>query len=104
MALTTQSHLGQHIFQGPYTNNNQLAALSGVYVITTLAQNGKHTILDVGESENIYQRISNHDRTQQWRNNAMNGVHAWVLHCDEQARTLIEPAIRLAYKPVCGDK
>lgn len=104
MSLTTQSHLGQHIFQGPFTYNAQLAALSGVYLITTLADNGLHTILDVGESHNIHERISRHDRTQQWRNHAINGIYAWVLHCDEQMRMTVESALRLAYQPVCGDR
>lgn len=104
MSLTTQTPLGQHVFQGPFMHNNQLAALSGVYLITTLANNGLHTVLDVGESYNLLERISNHDRTQQWRNNAINGIFAWTLHCDEQTRMAIERAVRLAYQPVCGDR
>lgn len=102
MPLTTQTHLGNHIFHGPYTANDQLATVSGVYIITTATANGQHTVIDVGESEDIKTRITNHDRTSQWRANAQNGLFAWILPSDEELRMTIEQAHRLAYQPVCG--
>lgn len=102
MALQTQTSIGSHQFDGPHTNNSTLPSLSGVYLITTLAPNQRHTILDVGESNDIRSRISAHDRTSQWQNHKQNGLYAWVLTANETQRMLIEKAHRLAYNPVCG--
>ena len=104
MPLTTQSRLGKHVFLGPHTDTSQLPSISGVYVITTLSHNGRHTILDVGESKNIRERVSSHDRMQQWRNNAVSGIYAWTLASDELTRMTIESVLREAYKPICGDR
>lgn len=101
MALTTTTHLGNHSFAGPHTTNSTLPSLSGVYIITTLAPNQRHTVIDVGESENVRERISSHDRTSQWQQAQQNGLYAWVLAAEAQ-RMLIERAHRLAYNPVCG--
>lgn len=102
MTLSTQTSLGTHQFTGPHINNNTIPPSSGVYLITTLAPNQNHTILDVGESNNIRDRISSHDRTSQWQNHQQNGLYAWVLEANEAQRMLIEQAHRLAYNPVCG--
>jgi hypothetical protein len=104
MALTTQTPLGTHSFDGPHTNNNTLPPISGVYLVTTLAHNRRHTIIDVGESQNIYDRISNHDRSSQWQQHKQNGLYAWVLAANDAQRMLIERAHRIAYNPVCGDR
>lgn len=102
MALNTQTSLGDHQFDGPHINNNTLPAVSGVYLITTIAPNNRHTIIDVGESSNVRDRISNHDRSNQWRSNIQQGLYAWVLVADEAQRMMIEKSHRFAYNPVCG--
>jgi len=102
MALNTQTQLGNHQFDGPHTSNNTLPAVSGVYIITTLAPNNRHTVIDVGESRNIKDRVTNHDRSDQWRANAQQGLYAWALAANETERMLIEKAHRIAYSPVCG--
>lgn len=104
MALNTKTHLGNHQFIGPHTKNQTLPSQSGVYIITTLAQNGKHTVLDVGESSNIAQRIPSHDRMNQWERVANDGFHVWTLLANATQRVLIEQAHRLAYNPVCGER
>ncbi len=100
--MTLKTFLGTHYFSGPFTSNLQLPHLSGVYIITTLDRHGNHLILDVGESNDICARVRNHDRTQQWVNNMLNGLYAWTHQCNEDTRMLIEAALRLNYKPVCG--
>lgn len=102
MVLTTTTHLGNHSFAGPHITNNTLPPISGVYIITTLASNQQHTIIDVGESDNVRERISRHDRTSQWQQAQQNGLYAWVLAAEEAHRMLVERAHRLAYNPVCG--
>ena len=102
MTLRTTTHLGNHLFVGPHTTNSTLPSISGVYIITTLAPNQQHSVIDVGESENVRERISSHDRTSQWQGAQQNGLYAWVLAVEETPRMLIERAHRLAYNPVCG--
>lgn len=104
MALQTKTPLGMHQFHGPHATNGTLPPISGVYLITTITSNERHTIIDVGESRNIKHRISNHDRIDQWQKNAQTGLHAWVLAANEAQRMLIEKAHRLTYKPVCGEQ
>lgn len=102
MALQTLTSIGSHLFDGPHTSHSTLPSLSGVYLITTLAPNQQHTILDVGESNDIRSRISAHDRVAQWQYHKQSGLYAWVLTVNEAQRMLIEKAHRLAYNPVCG--
>lgn len=102
--MFAQSDLGQHELNGPFSKNNQLQSTSGVYVITTQNAEGTQIVIDAGESNDIRARISSHDRTQQWRENAIQGVFAWTHHCNEQTRMIVESAIRRAYNPVCGDR
>jgi len=103
MALTTQTHLGTHQFNGPHANASFLPSLSGVYIITR-AVNNQHEIIDVGESGNIAQRIPDHERMGQWERVASNGFHVWTLPADETQRMLIEQAHRIAYNPTCGER
>jgi|GEM_PF-1928913 len=101
--MFTSTHLGRHFLNGPFTSNSQLMGTSGVYVITTLNERGQHVVIDAGESGDIRARVSSHDRTQQWRDNANNGIFfAWTHYCNEATRMALESAIRLAYSPVCG--
>lgn len=104
MTLQTQTALGSHQFDGPHTTNSTLPSMSGAYLITTITPSNQHAIIDVGESHNIQNRISNHDRTAQWKSNIQNGLHAWVLTANESERMLIEKAHRLVYNPVCGER
>jgi hypothetical protein len=103
MALTTQTQLGNHQFNGPHRNAISLPIRSGVYVITRLVNN-MHEIIDVGESGDISQRIPNHERTNQWNRVSGNAFHVWTLLADEANRMVIERAHRLAYNPVCGER
>ncbi|HEV7951757.1 MAG TPA: hypothetical protein VGO98_00050 [Candidatus Saccharimonadales bacterium] len=104
MALNTNTHLGVHQFTGPVTNTSYLPALSGVYLIATIAPNGQHTVIDVGESHNLQHRIKNHDRAPQWQRNMQNGLYAWTYLANEFERMNIEKAHRIAYNPVCGER
>lgn len=101
MALNTKTYLGNHQFAGPHRSAVELPRQSGVYLITMLVK-GTHQIIDVGESHNIAERISSHDRMMQWNRVSQNAFHVWTLLADEAERMIIEKAHRLAYSPVCG--
>lgn len=61
-------NIGSYHAEGPFGNENNLQARSGVYVIL-----GRHStastwnVVDVGKSQNIRERVSNHNRAPCWR-------------------------------------
>lgn len=98
-------NIGQWVFDGPYPNANHLAPRSGVYVI--LGRNlpwQQWTVIDVGETGDLRQRISAHDRADQWRRQNYVELSVASLHCDERNRMTVEAHLRSAYNPPCGDR
>lgn len=91
-----------YVAEGPYGNENDLKEKSGVYIITTKNVSGTHKVIDVGESENIKERISNHDREHCWNKNQNVGLFASAIYCNEPQRMKIESELRDIYTPVCG--
>ena len=92
-------------FEGPYTNMTYLKNRAGVYVILDKRSNGKWTVIDVGESTEVRDRVENHDRTSCWQNNRLGtlGVAAYyTTGWTPQQRRSLEAEIRAAYSPACG--
>lgn len=100
--MFTTTALGQHYFMGPYLSTSQLHQQAGVYIITTLTKDGRHKVLDVGQSHNVHARISNHDRAPQWKLFEERGLFASVHYCEAALLDSLEKAVRIAYSPVCG--
>jgi hypothetical protein len=93
-----------YTFNGPFTRVDDLLAKSGVYLISIL-ENGYHRVLDIGESENIYHRVKNHDRANQWVTHGRNQtLHVSSFYCDEPTRMTIERQLRATCNPVCGER
>lgn len=101
MGLTVSTTQGNYSFDGPHTSTANLLQQSGVYLISTIV-NGYHKVLDVGESHNIQNRVSNHDRNSQWNAHMADRLYVSALYCDEQARMLVEGAVRQFHSPPCG--
>ena len=95
-----QSH---YEFDGPHTNVASLLQRSGVYVISTIV-NGYHKVVDVGESHNVQNRVANHDRSEQWNAHIADRLYVSALYCDEQARMVVESAVRQFHQPPCGER
>lgn len=95
----TEKVLG-HDFVGPYpltvTDFNNVA---GIYLITTSDGN----VVDVGETDNLKERIPNHERESCWNRNS--GINLWF-HFDNNRdqRLLKEKMLRTNFSPVCGIK
>lgn len=100
--MVINTNLGQHHFNGPFTSTINLNPLSGVYIISTATSTGLHNIIDVGESENVQNRVSNHDRAQLWGQHIVNGTYVSVYYCSETTRMALEQAVRSTYNPPCG--
>ena len=60
-------------FEGPYSPPDSLENKSGVYVILCY-KGGKYYVIDVGESSEVRDRVSNHERADCWEENCENGI------------------------------
>ena len=79
----------------------------GVFVALCEFDDGNRRVIDVGESEDVKDRVENHDRRDCWMQNctATLGIAVcytpdWSLH---QRRTL-EQKIRAEFDPPCGER
>lgn len=90
-------------FEGPWVLGTNFNDVSGVYVVFT-----SQTYLDVGETDKLGNRINgdNHERKPQWLLQAKGGQIqiAFLNVSDQQLRLAIESSLRLALRPLCGDK
>ena len=91
-------------FDGPFFNVQSLENRTGIYVILDDRPSGL-TILDVGESTEIRNRIENHDRSFCWRRCATHRICVAVLYTTgwtTEHRLNLERRIRSKYRPTCG--
>ncbi len=102
MAIT----IGNYNFEGPYADPSSLRNNSGVYAVLTRATaNDKYSVVDIGESSGVRDRVTNHDREDCWRRNKQQaGLSYAAYYCDERARLKVESELRGAYSPPCGDQ
>jgi len=96
-------NIGSYHAEGPFGNENYLQARSGVYVIL-----GRHStastwnVVDVGESQNVRERVSNHDRAPTWRGQGHAELSVAAIYADAHNRVLIERQLRAQFNPPCG--
>ncbi|QIK40909.1 hypothetical protein [Pontivivens nitratireducens] len=96
-------NIGSYHAVGPFGNENNLQARSGVYVIL-----GRHStastwnVVDIGESQNIRERVSNHDRAPCWRGQGHAQLSVAAIYADAHNRMLIERQLRAEFNPPCG--
>ena len=94
-----------YVFDGAYTNASSLQPHAGIYVIW--CQSGTNwVVLDIGESENVRDRLLNHDRASDWRRNCQGTVRfsaTYTPGLDADGRRRIEAALRRTENPPCGD-
>ena len=91
-------------FEGPFTNIYSLKSESGVYVILGRKNINSLHIIDVGESENIYSRVINHERQSCWQEQRQSLLLFAVCYINENERITLERKIRKQYDPPCGEK
>ncbi|VAX07676.1 hypothetical protein MNBD_GAMMA26-1407 [hydrothermal vent metagenome] len=97
--------IGNYNFEGPFTSVNQLKKQSGVYVV--LGRNSsaeRWNVLDVGESENVHDRVENHDRADCWKKQGYSSIAVAAYYCNEQQRMRIEKELRKQFNPPCGKR
>lgn len=104
MSLTVTTHNNSYEFSGPYPAVEMLNAESGVYLVSTKNPDGKHQVLDVGESGNVNSRVATHDRREQWKAKVRDGLFVSAHYCDEATRMALEKELRDFLNPPCGDR
>ena len=96
----------EYSFESPYiltqTTFNNVPAVYVVYSI----MNSKTVWLDVGETDKLGDRLSNHERKNCWVSNAQgNEVYVGVIQIsDEFTRKNTEADLRNRLLPICGEK
>lgn len=92
-----------HSFDGTYPSPDSLDDESGVYAIHD-NRNGKYHLIDVGESNEVKSRVSDHDRSDCWDRESTGTLTYSALYVDEQERVKIGNEIRQQYNPPCGER
>lgn len=96
--------IGGYTFLGPWATTSILYEEPGVYVILCKT-NESYTVLDVGESENIKERVQNHERKDCWKRHCSGNItYAEIKEPDEDKRRAIEKTIREKINPPCGER
>lgn len=91
-------------FEGPFTNVYSLRNESGVYVILGRKDTNNLNIIDVGESENVYSRVANHERQSCWEEQKQILLLFAAYYTNKKERIKLEEKIRKLYNPPCGEK
>jgi hypothetical protein len=96
--------IAKYTFEGPYYSPSNLRATAGAYVILCERQ-PRSTILDVGQSENLRDRVTNHDRRGCWENHCQAADIRYAVYYleDETGRRYIEQRVRKEYDVACGE-
>lgn len=97
--------IGRYNFDGPFSDPGSLRAQSGVYaVLGRNSDSERWNVVDVGESENVRDRVANHDRADCWKRQGYRQLAYAAYYCDQRTRTQVEQELRKQFNPPCGDR
>jgi hypothetical protein len=97
--------IDQRVFDGPFLSADHLAARSGVYAILGRSHETQQwSVVDVGESADLRQRVTMHDRAPCWRGQGHSTLAVAAHYCNAASRMLFEARLRAAYQPPCGKR
>lgn len=96
--------IGKYNFDGPHHQTTGIHAQSGVYVILGKSGGANWSVVDVGESQSVRERVESHDRQPCWKQRGFQELAAAVLYVPEQQRLRIESELRSHFNPPCGDR
>ena len=93
-------------FEGAYTSADLLKPKGGVYVIWC-ENEGNWSVLDVGESGDVRERVKTHDRIPCWKGNCSGTIYysaTYTPGLQQADRMEIEGRIRSLASPPCGSR
>lgn len=98
-------NIGKYGFDGPYPSRDSLKAQSGVYaIIGRGSDQDEWKVVDIGESDNVRDRITNHDRVDRWKKQGHRVLNVAAYYCDARTRMGVEKELRGQFNPPCGDR
>ncbi len=97
--------IGSHLFEGSYQAPGDLRNKPGIFLVTEYLK-GRHTILDIGESETVRKAIETSDRRECWlKHSAKYELRVSVLYTPDLTaaqRAALAGEFRAKLKPPCG--
>ncbi len=110
-AQTANVTIGGYPFVCVSLANADFTDVASIYVILCVGQDGKWSVVDVGETGELGDRIDSHDRKTCWQNNCSSG-NIWVCayrmpsaQYTPEDRRKVEKQIRDTYGPLpCGTR
>jgi len=89
-----------YYFDGPYSNPNKLQKKAGVYLIICQVSYEKCNYLDVGESDDVKNRVKNHKRSD-----CSNSIYYSATYIPKKAERLkLEKKIRNSEDIACAER
>lgn len=108
--MATNVTIGGYPFVCVPLTEADFSDVAAIYVILCVAQGGSWTVLDVGQSGQVGNRIDDHDRKDCWDRNCSN-KNIWVCvyrtpstQYTKQQREQLESALRAQLNPKCGKR
>ncbi len=97
---TQPMNIAGYQFQGPYPlTTSTFNAVGAVYVISDV----NNSAIDVGQTDNLKDRMANHVRKNCWLRNAVGEIRVYALvQNDEKTRLAVESLVRNGHKFSCG--
>lgn len=96
--------VGNYNFEGPFSSTQELQRKSGVYVILGRSGNSSWSVVDVGESSSVRDRVENHDRQDCWNRQRHAQLNVCALYLNETQRLTVEGELRSKFNPPCGKR
>ncbi|HES59118.1 MAG TPA: hypothetical protein ENO18_01690 [Caldithrix sp.] len=108
--MATQVNIGGKKFSCVTLSESDFKDIAAVYVILCVAQDRSWSVLDVGQTGEVGDRIDDHDRKECWQRNCPNR-NIWVCiypmpssQYSRQDREKFESYLRNQYQPQCGKR
>jgi hypothetical protein len=70
--------IGEHVFDGPYTNAGELDNAPGVFAVI-VANGDRGALIDVGQSEDINECVASHPKKTRWREFSNKGTLCYAV-------------------------
>lgn len=96
-------NISDYQFDGPFPNTHSLQNRGGVYGIVS-NQSGNYTLIDVGQSKTVRDRVENHDRESCWKRRNTGRLEYCAYYTSQDSRDRIEKELRKKLNPPCGER
>lgn len=97
--------IGWFSFDGPFDSTEKLSPKAGVYVVLSLEDGGKYTMLEIDEAIDVLEGLAAHERRSCWEEHRNHALHYAVLYTpdlSEESRQLIVKEVRMEYVMPCS--